>query len=220
MNTTNEFSEISQAVINGDSKEVSRLVRTNLDKGLPPNDLLDELVFGIKEVGNLFGNGEYFLPDLMIGAKAMKSGLEILEPELNKETQEERHEDQVAVVLGTVKGDLHDIGKNLVSLMLEINGYRVYDLGVDVSVETFIAEINRTNADVVGLSSLLTTTAPYMSTFIETADNAGMRDKVKIIVGGAATSSNFAKKIGADGWAENAADAVNLVKSLTDRSTE
>jgi 5-methyltetrahydrofolate--homocysteine methyltransferase len=217
MNTTNDFSELSQAVIKGDLKEVIRLVNIGLDRGDKPNELLDDLVIGIKEVGNLFGSGEYFLPDLMIGAKAMKSGLDVLEPVLSKKSQEESQEDQVVVVLGTVKGDLHDIGKNLVSLMLEISGIRVYDLGVDVSVETFIAEVNRTHADVVGLSSLLTTTAPYMKTFIETAEEAGIRDKTKIIIGGAATSLDFANKIGADGWAENAADAVNLVEKLTDR---
>lgn len=219
MNTTNDFSELSQAVINGNTKEVIRLVSIGLDKGFEPNDLLDELVVGIKEAGNLFGSGEYFLPDLMIGAKAMKSGLEVLEPELSKQPLKEGQEDQVVVVLGTVIGDLHDIGKNLVSLMLEISGFQVYDLGVDVSVETFIAEVNRTHADVIGLSSLLTTTAPYMKTFIETAEEAGIRDKTKIIIGGAATSSEFAKKIGADGWAENATDAVKLVTKLSDKNS-
>lgn len=214
MSVLGDLTPISQAVVDGDVEGVVRLVTEAVQSDQEPQATLGALIAGVREVGNRFGSGEAFLPDLMLGAKAMKSGSAVLEPELARASAGEARESPGKVLLGTVKGDLHDIGKSLVALMLEINGYDVYDLGVDVSVDKFVAEAERIGADVIGMSSLLTTTAPYMRAAIEVVAEAGLRDNCDIIIGGAATSREFAEQIGADGWAENAPEAVELVENL------
>jgi 5-methyltetrahydrofolate--homocysteine methyltransferase len=215
MPNESNFSPLTQAVIDGKPDEVAAMVSAAIAAQREPQSLLDELIIGIREVGDRFGRGEYYLPDLMIGAKAMKSGMTCLQPELTKASASgDGQPGRGKVLLGTVKGDLHDIGKSLVGLLLEVNGYEVRDLGVDVSVEQFIAEANRLQPDVVGMSSLLTTTAAEMQKIIETLTQAGLRQKCFFIIGGAATTSAYAEGIHADGWAENAADAVKLVAGL------
>lgn len=207
------FPLISQAVINGKPDDVIRLV-SEAKQTRDPHAILDELIAGIRQVGELFGTGEYFLPDLVLGAKTMKAGLELIQPDLAKDAAKSARKNRGVVLIGTVKGDLHDIGKSLVALILEVNGYEVHDLGVDVSNERFLSEADRLHVDVIALSSLLTTTAPYMRHIIESLKEAGVRHQYKIIVGGAATSSSFASQVGADGWAENATDALKLLDKL------
>jgi len=210
-----QFSPASQAIIDGDSQEALQLVESALASGKSAAAVLDELTQGIHEVGNRFGTGEFFLPDLMAGAKAMKGAMARLEPELAKLTSRQSDSaGKARILLGSVKGDLHDIGRSLVGLMLEVNGYEVHDLGVDVPSERFITEAQRLNVDVIGLSSLLTTTARQAESLIGRLIDAGLRKRYLVVVGGAATSSGFAEEIGADGWAENATDAVKLVGGL------
>ncbi len=208
------FSPVSQAVIDGKPDEVVRLVSEAKASGRDPHAILDELIAGIREVGELFGTGEFFLPDLVLGAKTMKMGLALIQPELAKSAAGGEINTRGKVLIGTVKGDLHDIGKSLVALIIEVNGYEVHDLGVDVSVEQFITEARSLQVDVIALSSLLTTTAPYMHDVISSLKEAGIRDQYRVIIGGAATSAKFAAQVGADGWAENASDALKLLDNL------
>ncbi|MGC9335832.1 MAG: corrinoid protein, partial [Anaerolineae bacterium] len=173
---------------------------------------IDEaLTPGIDRVGELFETGEYFLPDLIIGADAMKAALGVLEPVLLK-----GRERKVVgrVVLGTVKGDLHEIGKTLVGTMLTANGFEVTDLGVDVSADEFVAAVKETGATLVGASALLTTTMLHQQDVVEALKEAGLRDRVKVMVGGAPITETWAEKIGADGYAEDAISAVALAKRL------
>ena len=162
------------------------------------------------EVGNRFERGDYYIPEMLIAAKAMKAGLAILRPSLV--------EAGVAtvgrVIIGTIKGDLHDIGKNLVSMILEGGGFEVIDLGTDVTPEKFASAVREYLPDIVGLSALLTTTMPQMKNTIEAIDDLGMRDQVKVIIGGAPVTQEYAEKIGADGYAPDAIKAVILAKSL------
>jgi corrinoid protein of di/trimethylamine methyltransferase len=211
-----QFSAIAQAVIDGDPEQAKGLVQRALAEGQSPLTLFDELTAGIREVGDLFGRGEYFLPDLMLGAKAINAGNALVQAALSKEGVEKQNRGKI--LLGTVKGDLHDIGKSLVRLMLETNGYDVRDLGTDVSSERFIEEAQTFHPDVIGLSSLLTTTARYQRTLIEALEETGQRQSLFVIVGGAATSAAWANEITADGWAENATDAVELVDRLMHRA--
>ena len=199
-------------MIQGKPDLVEDLVNAALQSGQNANRILEELIAGVREVGDLFSSGEYFLPDLLLGAKAMKAGLTLLEPELTKQSDNSQIKKQRKVLLGTVKGDLHDIGKSLVGLMFEINGYDVKDLGVDVSTDQFIEEAKLYQPDVIGLSSLLTTTAMQMVEIIKALFEAGIRNESLVIVGGAATTSAFAEEIHADGWAENGIDAVKLAE--------
>lgn len=168
---------------------------------------------GIKEVGDLFSKGEYYLPELIIGADAMKAALDVLEPAL---MGNQKREVVGNVVLGTVAGDLHEIGKTLVGTMLTANGFRVYDIGVDKKPEEFIAAIKETNAEIVGASALLTTTMLQQEKLIQALEEAGIRDQVKVMIGGAPVTEEYAKKIGADGYAEDAISAVNIAFRLVD----
>jgi len=205
-----QIKTIYQGVLDGDMGAVTENVQTALDAGMTAGDILQRgLIAAMGEVGRLFEDGEYFVPEMLIAARAMKAGLGILQPLL----VESGIEPAGKVAIGTVKGDLHDIGKNLVSMMLEGAGFEIIDLGTDVTPDQFVAAASN-GADLIGLSALLTTTMPSMETTIKALVNAGVRDQVKVIIGGAPVTADYAKQIGADGFAPDASQAVSLVKSL------
>ncbi len=206
-----KMEDLIEAVIEGNAPVVSDLVVQGLDEGLEANIILSEgLTPGMSTVGDLFHRGEYFLPEMLFSAKAMKSGLEHLESILSTG-------DSIAlgtIVLGTVKGDLHDIGKNIVGMIMKGAGFNVIDLGVDIPAERFVEVILEKKADILALSALLSTTMPAMENTVKAIAESGIKDKVKILVGGAPVTSRFADDIGADGYAEDAPGAVNKAKEL------
>ena len=198
-------------VVIGDQEATKLNVRIALDTGAEPHRILQQgLVEAMDEVGARFESGDYYIPDMVLAARAMKSGLEILTPLLGDRGLEEVG----TIILGTVKGDLHDIGKNLVGMMMEGAGFKLIDIGTDVSPELIAASIEEHKPQIVGLSALLTTTMMNMETTIRHLEKVGLRDRVKIIVGGAPLSETFAQEIGADGYAMDASQAVTLAKSL------
>ena len=205
---------LAQAVIEGEPEDAEALAKEALEQGLDPLECITEgLTAGIQQVGKLFASGEYYLPDLIIGADAMKVALDVLEPMLAGDQQR----DVVGrIVLGTVEGDLHEIGKTLVGTMLTANGFLVTDIGVDKKPEEFIAAIKETDADIVGASALLTTTMLQQKKLIDLLEEAGLRERVKVMVGGAPVTEGFAKEIGADGYAEDAISSVDLAFRLID----
>jgi 5-methyltetrahydrofolate--homocysteine methyltransferase len=202
--------EIYQAVLDGDLDLTIENVRTALSSGATASDILQKgLIPAMGEVGRLFEEGDCFVPEMLVSARAMQAGLEILKPLLVQAGIEPVGQ----VIVGTVKGDLHDIGKNLVSMMLEGAGFKVIDLGVDVPPEKFVNALHD-KVDILALSALLTTTMPSMENTIRVIEAAGLRDRVKIIVGGAPVTADYAQQIGADGFAKDAGQAVTLAKSL------
>jgi 5-methyltetrahydrofolate--homocysteine methyltransferase len=202
---------IFEGILKGDMKAVQDATTAALEEGIAAGELLNEaMIPAMGEVGRLFEANEYYVPEMLIAARAMKAGLALVRPQL----VEEKIEPKGTVVLGTVKGDLHDIGKNLVAIMVEGAGFEVVDCGVDVSPEKFIQAAQDSNAGVIGLSALLTTTMPSMRGTIEALEEAGMRGKVKVIIGGAPVTQKYADEIGADGYGRDAAAAANLVKAL------
>jgi corrinoid protein of di/trimethylamine methyltransferase len=207
------FSAMRQSVVDGDTDQAEALARQALEQGIDPLVAINEgFVHGINYVGEQFGAGEMFLPDLMLAAEAMKKAVAVLEPEMARRGT---HRQVLGkVVLGTVKGDIHEIGKNLVATMLSASGFEVYDLGVDVPFETFAAKAREVGADIVGVSALLTTTMTGQKAVIEALDDVGLRPKVKVIVGGAPVTRSWAEEIGADGYSEDAMSAVALAKKL------
>lgn len=207
---TEILKEIYKVVLNGEISEVPKAVQKAIDDGISANLILDSgLIAAMKEVGRLFEEGEFFVPEMLISAHAMQGGLNLLKPLLVDSGVQPKGK----VIMGTVKGDLHDIGKNLVSMMLEGAGYEVEDLGTDVSSEIFVDKLKE-GADIVGLSALLTTTMPSIGTTIQAINEAGLRDSVKIIIGGAPITQEYADEIGADGFAVDASRAVTLADSL------
>jgi len=203
---------LTQAVIDGEPEDAEELAKQALEQGLDPMACINEgLTPGMDRVGELFASGEYFLPDLIIGGEAMKMALAVLEPAL---TGGQERTVLGQVVLGTVEGDLHEIGKTLVGTMLTANGFRVTDIGVDKSVADFVAAVRETNATLVGASALLTTTMLQQQRLIEALEEAGLRDQVKVMVGGAPVTQSWTDKIGADGYAEDAISAVAVAKKL------
>lgn len=203
--------EIYDGVINGQQKVVSEKVSAALAAGLNPADILNQgMVAAMAEVGRLFEEGEYFVPEMLIAARAMQTGLAVLKPSLIQAD----YKPVGKVVAGTVKGDLHDIGKNLVCMMLEGASFEIVDLGSDVPPEKFIEAVKSSGAQIIAMSALLTTTMPGMKTTIQALEEAGLRGKVKVMVGGAPVTEQFAKEIGADGYAPDASRAVSLAKSL------
>ena len=206
------FSKLAQAVIDGEPEDAEELARQALDQGLDPLTCINEgLTPGINRVGELFASGEYFLPDLIIGGEALKAALAILEPAL---AGNQEREVLGRVVLGTVEGDLHEIGKTLVGTMLTANGFVVTDIGINKPAADFVAAVKEANATLVGASALLTTTMPEQQKIIEALEEAGLRGQVKVMVGGAPVTQIWAEKIGADGYAEDAIAAVALTKRL------
>jgi corrinoid protein of di/trimethylamine methyltransferase len=208
------YDKLAQALIDGEPDEAEDLAKQALDQGLDPLTCINEgLTKGIQRVGDLFASGEYFLPELIIGAEAMKRALTVLEPAM---VGDQSREVVGTVVLGTVEGDMHEIGKTLVGTMLIANGFKVIDLGVDQSADKFVAAVKENDAEIVGASALLTTTMLQQSKLLEALDEAGLRDQVKVMVGGAPVTESFASEIGADGYAEDAISAVDLAFRLVD----
>jgi len=205
---------IKSAVISGKHAEIKALVRSAVDAGLDPNRIINEaLIPAMDVVGKNFGSGEIFVPEMLVSAVTMKGGMEIVKPLL---ASGQGHS-YSTVIMATVRGDLHDIGKNLVTMMLEGAGFKVIDLGVDLDVDKLIEQVKTIRPDILGLSALLTTTMPEMQKVIVELQSQGLRDKVKVIVGGAPVDPAFAKKIGADGYGANAAQAVELARVLTEK---
>ncbi len=206
--------EIYSAVLKGNLDLAVEKTNAALEEGTKASTILQEgLTKAMQEVGRLFECGEYFVPEMLIAARAMQGSLELLKPHLIKADFKPRG----ILVIGTVQGDLHDIGKNLVAMMTEGAGFQIVDLGTDVSPERFIEAVKENNASLVGMSALLTTTMPMMEKTIKAFEEAGIRNSVKIIIGGAPVTQDYADQIGADGFAPDASRAANLSKSLLDR---
>lgn len=206
------YHKLAQAVIDGEPEDAAGFAREALAHGLDPLACINEgLTPGINRVGELFAEGETFLPDLIMGGEAMKAALAILEPAL---AGNQERKVLGRVILGTVKGDLHEIGKTLVGTMLTSNGFEVTDIGIDRSAEDFINAVKEKQATLVGLSALLTTTMRQQQMIIDAFKEAGIRDRVKVMVGGAPVTQGWAETIGADGYAEDAIGAIALAKKL------
>lgn len=206
-----DLQALAEAVIAGNREDAVRLTQEAIDEGVAPGDILNNgLVAGMTVVGEKFKNNEFYVPEVLIAARAMKEAMELLRPLLVKSGVEPRG----TVVIGTVRGDLHDIGKNLVAMMLEGGGYQVVDLGVDVTPEAFVEAAREKGAQIVGLSALLTTTMPAMKDTIEALKEAGLRDQVAVMIGGAPVTQDYADEIGADGYAPDAASAVDKANEL------
>lgn len=205
------FKELAQAIIDGNRKSVAELTGRALDEGASPTDILSKgLQMGMAEIGRRFREGECYVPEVLLAARAMHAGLDVLRPKLAETGMPTIGK----VVIGTVAGDLHDIGKNLVAMMLEGAGFDVVDLGIDVPIDKFVAAVKEHSPQVVGMSALITTTMPAMKQVIAAMGDAGVRSKVKVIVGGAPVTSEYAKQIGADGYGASAGEAVEVCKSL------
>lgn len=201
---------IAKAVEGGRKKIVDQLVKEALNEGVKAETILNEgLVVGMTNLGEMFKNGEVYVPEVLVAARAMKAGTDILKPLLASENVQPLGK----VAIGTVQGDLHDIGKNLVGMMLEGNGFEVIDLGVDVAPEEFVEAV-KNGAQVIGMSALLTTTMPMMKAVIDMLNAEGLRDKVKVMIGGAPITQEYADQIGADGYSTDAASAAELAQKL------
>lgn len=202
---------ISKCVVEGDLKRIEGTIKNALEKGIKPITIInDGLIMGMNEVGKSFKNGELFVPEVLRCAKVLNTGLNILKPML----QEKEYKPLATVVMCTVKGDVHDVGKNLVSMIMEGAGFKVIDIGIDVSKEEIAKAIERENPDILGMSALLTITMPAMKESIKYLEKIGLREKVKIIIGGAPVTKEFAEAIGADGYASDAINAVDIAKEI------
>lgn len=205
---------IALAVLEGKRDETLSLIKKGLDSDIKPLELITEgLTVGLDQVGQKFEEGEYYLPDMMLAAEAMGGAIDYLEPHL-KADKNIKQEEAGRVVIGTVKGDLHSIGKDIVIMMMKAAGLEIFDLGVDVSSTRFIEAIEKNNADVLGISALMTTTIQEQKNIIDLLKEKGLRDKVKVIVGGAPLSEEWALKIGADAYAADAIAGVKKIKAL------
>jgi 5-methyltetrahydrofolate--homocysteine methyltransferase len=203
--------ELISLVISGDVDKVKSTTQQMLDAGEDPMKIIDEgLVAGINVVGDRFKEGEMYVPEMMMSAQAMKAGVELAKEKVSGVEMSTAGK----VVIGTVAGDLHDIGKNLVAMMLESSGFDVVDLGVDVETDKFIASVKEHNPQIVGMSALLTTTMPAMKDVIAVLQEGDLRNGVKVIIGGAPVTNDYANEIGADGYAADAAIAIDLCKEL------
>jgi corrinoid protein of di/trimethylamine methyltransferase len=209
------YEAMANSVIDGEVEDAAQLAQQALEIGIDPLDAINNgFVKGLDNVGEAFGCGEMFLPDLVLAAEAMKRAIVVLEPEMERQGSE-RHI-LGKVVIGTVQGDIHDIGKTLVATMLSASGFQVFDLGVDVPVAKLAEKAREVGADIVGVSSLLTTTMLKQRDVIEALEDIGHRNNVKVIVGGAPVTKSWAEEIGADGYSEDAISAVKLAKQLLD----
>jgi len=203
--------EIADNLIKGQAPKVKELVQKAVDKGVKPSEILSEgLIAGMNVVGTKFKANEFYIPEVLIAARAMHAGMDIVKPLLSKSDAKST----TTILLGTVKGDLHDIGKNLVGMMMEGAGFEVIDLGIDVTPEKFVQAVKDKNPNVIAMSALLTTTMTSMKTTIEALKAAGVKDRVKTIIGGAPITQSYADEIDADGYAPDAASAVDKVKEL------
>ena len=210
-----ELSKLYDAILEGDNKTALAVTKEAISEGTPPMDLITGyMVPAMAEVGHRFETEEYYVPELLLSARAMKASLEVLRPLLVASGTKP----VATVVIGTVKGDLHDIGKNLVTSMLEGGGFNVVDLGTDVTPQKFVDAVGSHGANIVALSSLLTVTMPMMKDTIEALKQASLRDRVRVIVGGAPVTREFAEMIGADGYSETATGAVALARQLSTTS--
>ena len=208
--------EIANKVIEGKAQEVEELVKRALEDGVEVSSILnDGLIAGMQVVGEKFKKDEFYVPEVLIAARAMHKGMNVLKPYLERSGVKPI----AKYVIGTVRGDLHDIGKNLVAMMLRGAGFEVIDLGVDVPPEKFVEAVRNEGAPLLGLSALLTTTMPSMKETIEALKRAGIRDKVKVMVGGAPLTQEYADEIGADGYAPDAASAIDKAKELLNQSS-
>jgi 5-methyltetrahydrofolate--homocysteine methyltransferase len=205
------YERLSTAILEGDVKKTPNLVQKALGKELVPKDILDNgLVVGMNEVGVRFKRGDMFVPEVLMSADAMQAGMKILRPELVASGAKLIGK----ILLGTVKGDLHNIGKNLVGMMCEGAGFEVIDIGFDVEPEAFIEAIKEHQPDIVGMSAMLTTTMRAMGHTIKAIEEAGLREQIQVVVGGAPVDAEFARRIGADGYGSNAPSGVDLAKQL------
>ncbi|MBM3131298.1 MAG: cobalamin-binding protein [Chloroflexi bacterium] len=203
--------QIKQNVIDGNAPGAQSSVKQAMSAGIPAEQILNEgLIAAMRQVGKLFEEGEYFVPEMLIAARAMKGGLELVRPALAAANIQAIGK----IVVGTVQGDLHDIGKNLVAMMMEGAGFEVIDLGVDVTPEKFVEVVKTHQPNLIGCSALLTTTMPKMKATIDALQEAGLRNQVKVLVGGAPVTAKYASEIGADAYAPDASAAANIAKSL------
>ncbi len=202
--------EIHDAVMEGNSATVHAKIEEAVAAGVPAHATIEAMSQAMAEVGGLFETGEYFVPEMLIAARAMQAGMQQLKPLL----VEADVKTAGVVVAGTVKGDLHEIGKNLVCMMLECAGFRVIDLGMDVAPEKFVEAVRENHPDVMAMSALLTTTMPNMGKTVEALREAGLREQVKVLVGGAPLTDAYAQALGADGYAKDASQAVKVAKSF------
>ena len=206
-----DIKQLYDAIVHGNAPQAKAITEQALKEGVDPQELLrTAMIPAMDEVGKLFEENEYFVPELLIAARAMKGALELIRPLLAARGAEPVGR----VAIGTVKGDLHDIGKNIVAAMLEGGGFEIIDLGVDVPAEKFVAAVKERRANIVALSALLTTTMPSMKSTIESLQVAGERQKVKVMIGGAPVTQKYADEIGADGYSDNAGAAVALARKL------
>ena len=210
---TEILAKLKKAVIEYNVEAAASWARKALEEGIDPLEALDALTKGIKQVGDGYGRGELWLPDLIGAAEAMSSAMPIIEEEIKSRGM--KRETAGVIIIGTVKGDIHDIGKNIVATLLTIDGFDVIDLGVDVAAEKFIQAIIKHKPSILAMSALLTMTAPEQRKVIDALKKEGIRDKVKVLIGGAAITQEFADDIGADGYDPTAAGAVNLARRLT-----
>ena len=203
--------DIYQGILDGQNKDVEAKVQEALQAGISPKTLLDDgMIAAMSEVGRLFEEGEYYVPEMLVAARAMLSGMALLKPHLMQAGVKSAGK----VAIGTVKGDLHDIGKNLVSMMLEGGGFEIIDLGTDVAPEMFVGAVVSHGVNLIALSALLTTTMPNMKNTIDALEVAGLRNQVKVMIGGAPVTEAYAQQIGADGYSPDASRAVSLAHVL------
>lgn len=212
------YKDLSEAIINGNHELAKDLAQKSIQNNIDPIKTLEEcLIPSMDVVGKKFESQEFFLPEILIAARAMEYTLDILKPEIEtRRKQDKRAIKEVCVVIGTVKGDIHDIGKNLVKFFMEGAGFKVYDLGKEVSAETFIQEVKNRKADLLCMSALISTTIPYFRKVINKLESEGLRDKVKVMVGGAPVTEEYANKVKADAYAEDAFKAVQIARLLVE----
>ena len=211
MGDINMNGKITEAIIQGNSYDIAELVQTSLDSGSDPHELFKAMISGLDECGKRFENKEFFLADLIMAGEAFTDGMKVLEPHL---AENESIGQAGKVLLGTVAGDVHDIGKNLVGFLLKSAGFEVIDLGTDNSTESFVSAVKQHQPDVLGMSALLTTTMLGMEDVVKALEKEGLRDKTKIIIGGGPVSKKFAEEIGADAYESDAAKGVKKIKEL------
>ena len=206
-----DLKAVAESLIKGQAPEVEKGVQAALDEGVPVREILHEgLIAGMNVVGDKFKKNEFYIPEVLIAARAMKTGMEMIRPKL----VEEKVEPAGIAAIGTVKGDLHDIGKNLVAMMLEGAGFQIVDMGIDVPPEKFVESVRESGVQIVCMSALLTTTMPSMKATVDALKEAGVTDKVRTMVGGAPVTEAYAEQIGADGYAPDAASAADRAKEL------